>query len=111
LPNRVRSVWTFNGKKFQKISTKETTKDQFKDLQALLYKLKDIQGLEFLFPNSGTFKDFQVLYTNSELSTHSADVATSICSNKWITNPSDHLGQSHQSIVVLPTQMIKLEYQ
>jgi hypothetical protein len=28
----------------------------------LLYKFKDIQGLEFLFSNSRTFKDFQVLY-------------------------------------------------
>ena len=36
--------------------------EQFKDIQALLYKLKDFQGLEFLFPNSRTFKDFQVLY-------------------------------------------------
>jgi hypothetical protein len=32
--------------------------EQFKDFQALLYKLKDFQGLEFLFPNSR----IQVLY-------------------------------------------------
>jgi hypothetical protein len=30
-------------------------------IQVLLYKFKDIQGLEFLFSNSRTFKDFQVL--------------------------------------------------
>ena len=35
---------------------------EFKDIQVLLYKFKDIQGLEFLFSNSRTFKDFQVLY-------------------------------------------------
>ena len=41
---------------------------QFTQLQlisnsfVLLYKFKDIQGLEFLFSNSGTFKDFQLLY-------------------------------------------------
>jgi hypothetical protein len=34
--------------------------EQFKDIQALLYKLKHFQGLEFLFPNSRTFKDFHV---------------------------------------------------
>jgi hypothetical protein len=28
----------------------------------LLYQFKDIQGLEFLFSNSRTFKDFQILY-------------------------------------------------
>jgi hypothetical protein len=26
--------------------------EQFKDFQALLYKLEDFQGLEFVFPNS-----------------------------------------------------------
>jgi hypothetical protein len=36
--------------------------EEFKDIQVLLYKCKDIQGLEFLFSNSRTFKDFQVLY-------------------------------------------------
>jgi hypothetical protein len=36
--------------------------EQFKDFEALLYKLKDFQGLEFLFPNSRTFKDLQGLY-------------------------------------------------
>jgi hypothetical protein len=37
--------------------------EEFKDIQVLLYKFKDIQGLEFLFSNSRTFKDFrQVLY-------------------------------------------------
>jgi hypothetical protein len=35
--------------------------EEFMDFQVLLYKLKDIQGLEFLFSNSRTFKDFQVL--------------------------------------------------
>ena len=30
--------------------------EQFKDFQALLYKLKNFQGLEFLFSNSRTFK-------------------------------------------------------
>jgi hypothetical protein len=35
--------------------------EQFKDFQALLYKLKDFQGHEFLFPNSRIFKDFQGL--------------------------------------------------
>jgi hypothetical protein len=44
---------------FQKIST---TARQFKDFEALPYKLKDFHGLEILFPNSRTFKDFQVLY-------------------------------------------------
>ena len=38
--------------------------EQFKDFQALLYKLKNFQGLKFLFPNSRTFKDFEVLYDN-----------------------------------------------
>ena len=36
--------------------------EESKDIQVLLYKFKDIQGLEFLFSNSRTFKDFQVLY-------------------------------------------------
>jgi SET domain-containing protein len=36
--------------------------EQFKDFQALHYKLKDFQVLEFLFPNSRTSKDFQVMY-------------------------------------------------
>ena len=36
--------------------------EKFKDFQVLLYKFKDIQGLEFLFTNSRTFKEFQVLY-------------------------------------------------
>jgi hypothetical protein len=37
-------------------------RSETKDFQVLLYKFKDIQGLEFLFSNSRTFKDFQVLY-------------------------------------------------
>jgi hypothetical protein len=36
--------------------------EKFMNFQALLYKLKDFRVLEFLFPNSRTFKDFQVLY-------------------------------------------------
>jgi hypothetical protein len=36
--------------------------EQFMDFQVLLYKFKHIQGLEFFFSNSMTFKDFQVLY-------------------------------------------------
>jgi hypothetical protein len=32
--------------------------EQFKDFQALLYKVKVFQGLEFLFPNSRILKDF-----------------------------------------------------
>ena len=36
--------------------------EEFKNIQVLLYKFEDIQGLEFLFSNSRTFKDFQVLY-------------------------------------------------
>jgi hypothetical protein len=36
--------------------------EKIKDFQVLLDKFKDIQGLEFLFSNSTTFKDFQVLY-------------------------------------------------
>jgi hypothetical protein len=36
--------------------------EKFKDFQVLLYKFKEIQGLEILFSNSRTFKDFQVLY-------------------------------------------------
>ena len=36
--------------------------EEFKDFQVFLYKFQDIQGLEFLFSNSRTFKDFQVLY-------------------------------------------------
>jgi hypothetical protein len=32
--------------------------EQFKDFQALLYKLKDFQGLKFLFPNSRTLQAF-----------------------------------------------------
>ena len=38
--------------------------EEFKDFQVLLHKFQDIQGLEFLFSNSRTFKDFQVLYEN-----------------------------------------------
>ena len=30
--------------------------EELKDFQALLYKLKNFQGLEFLFPNSRIFK-------------------------------------------------------
>jgi hypothetical protein len=41
--------------------------EQFMDFQALLYKLKDFQGLEFLFPNSRTFKDFVRTLTKLEL--------------------------------------------
>ena len=33
--------------------------EQHKDCQALLYKLKDFQSLEFLFPNLRNFKNFQ----------------------------------------------------
>jgi hypothetical protein len=36
--------------------------EECKDFQGLLYKFQDIQRLEFLFSNSRTFKDFQVLY-------------------------------------------------
>jgi hypothetical protein len=36
--------------------------EKFKDFQELLYKLKNFQVLEFLFPNSRTFTDFQFLY-------------------------------------------------
>jgi hypothetical protein len=36
--------------------------EEFKDFQVLLYKFQDIQGLEFLFSNLRTFKNFQVLY-------------------------------------------------
>jgi hypothetical protein len=52
---------------FRKYPVKQ---EQFKDIQALLYKLKDFQDLGFLFPNSRTFKDFQVLY-EYDLTTHS----------------------------------------
>ena len=40
----------------------KTKAKKFKDFQVLLYKFKDIPDLEFLFSNSRTFKDFQVLY-------------------------------------------------
>jgi hypothetical protein len=33
--------------------------EQFKDFRVFLYKFQDIQGLEFLFSNSRTFKDIQ----------------------------------------------------
>jgi hypothetical protein len=36
--------------------------EKFKACQVLLYKFKDIQGLECLFSNSRAFKDFHVLY-------------------------------------------------
>ena len=36
--------------------------EEFKDIQVLLYKFKDIQGLEFLFSNSRTFKDRNSLF-------------------------------------------------
>jgi hypothetical protein len=35
--------------------------EQFKDFRVFLYKFQDIQGLEFLFSNSRTFKDIQGL--------------------------------------------------
>ena len=41
--------------------------EEFKDFQVLLHKFQDIQGLEFLFSNSRTFKDFQVLYEPCQL--------------------------------------------
>jgi hypothetical protein len=40
-----------NFRKYHKIKQEE-----FKDFQVLLYKFQDIQGLEFLFTNSRTFK-------------------------------------------------------
>ena len=44
-------------------NTQKLNQEEFKDLQVLLYKFKDIQGLEFLFSsNTMTFNDFQVLY-------------------------------------------------
>ena len=39
----------------------ELKQEEFKDIQVLLYKFKDIPGLEFLFSNSRAFKKFQVL--------------------------------------------------
>jgi hypothetical protein len=35
--------------------------EKFKDIQVLLYKFKNIPGLEFLYSNSRAFKKFQVL--------------------------------------------------
>jgi hypothetical protein len=49
--------WMSNN--FRKYPLKQ---EEFKDFQVLLYKFKDIQGLEFLFSNSRTFTDFPVLY-------------------------------------------------
>jgi hypothetical protein len=43
-------------------------KQEHKYFQALLYKLKNFQGLEFLFPNSRTLKDFHVMYEPCEKS-------------------------------------------
>jgi hypothetical protein len=51
-----------NFRKFPKTIKQE----EFKDFQVLLYIFKDIQGLEFSFSNSRTFKDFQVLYEPCE---------------------------------------------
>jgi hypothetical protein len=53
-----------NVKQIKKISIIHKLKqEEFKDSQLLLYKFKDIQGLEFLFSNSTrTFEDFQVLH-------------------------------------------------
>jgi hypothetical protein len=48
-----------NASNFRKYPLKQ---EQFKNFQALLYKLKDFRSLGFLFPNSRTFKDSQVLY-------------------------------------------------
>jgi hypothetical protein len=50
--------------RFQTISENipKLKQEEIKDFQALLYKFKDIQGLELLFSNSRTFKDLQVLY-------------------------------------------------
>jgi hypothetical protein len=53
MQNQFNKMSVLNVKQFQKIS---------KNFQVLLYKFKDIQGLKFLFSNSRTFKDFQVLY-------------------------------------------------
>jgi hypothetical protein len=39
----------------------ELKQEKFKDFHVLLYKFKDIPGLEFLFSNSRAFKKFQVL--------------------------------------------------
>jgi hypothetical protein len=59
------------GNQFNKMSVLSQTiseniqklkQEKFKEFQILLYKFKDIQGLEFLFSNSRTFKDFQILY-------------------------------------------------
>ena len=42
--------------------------EKFKDFQVLLYKFKDIQGLEFLFSNSKTFKSRTFKFcTNPEI--------------------------------------------
>jgi hypothetical protein len=43
MQNQFNKISLLNIKQIQKISTKE-----FKDFQVLLYKFKDIQGLEFL---------------------------------------------------------------
>jgi hypothetical protein len=37
--------------------------EQFKDFRALLYKLKDFRGLEFLFPNSRNLYEPCIIYT------------------------------------------------
>jgi hypothetical protein len=65
-------IWNVNAKSIQQnvrfecqtISENihKLKQEEFKDFQVLLYKFNDIQGLEYLFSNSRTFKDFQVLY-------------------------------------------------
>jgi hypothetical protein len=51
----LQNVQILISKKFRKYPLKQ---EQFKDFEALLYKLKDFEGLEFLFPNSRTLQGF-----------------------------------------------------
>jgi hypothetical protein len=53
MQNQFNKMSVLNVKQFQKIS-KKLKQERFKDFQVLLYKFKDIQGLEFLFSNSRT---------------------------------------------------------
>ena len=67
----------------------------FKDFQALLYKFKDFQGLEFLFSNSRTFKDFQVFYEPWFYPTPSRK--TKLCHESHITQAVLQLSSSKKT--------------
>jgi hypothetical protein len=57
MQNQFNKISVLNVKQLQEISQNYSKGRKFKDIQELLYKFKDNQGLKLLFSNSRTFKN------------------------------------------------------